>query len=71
MDSEKITTTFNNKIIAKGATSVDGFLTLILDNVVTRISKKKTKYISEFTRKTCWTLNTVMDPKSKGQKFLN
>jgi len=39
MDSAK-TTTFNNKIIAKGASQVDGVLTLLLDNVVTRNSRK-------------------------------
>jgi len=41
MDSAKITTTFNNKIIAKGASCMDGFITLPLDNFVTRIIRKK------------------------------
>jgi len=72
MDSAKITTTFNNKTIVKGELCMDGFITLPLDNVVTRISRKK-KYVSEFTRKTntCSTLNTTMDPKSKGRKLLH
>ena len=40
MDSVKITTTFNNEIIVKGESCMDGFLKLPLDNVVTRISRK-------------------------------
>lgn len=70
MDSEKITTTLNNIIIVKGALSMDGLLTLPLENVVMKLVEKK-KNENEFTRKTCYTLNTVMDPKSKGQKLLH
>ena len=40
MDSAKITTTFNNKIILKGASCVDEFLTHILDNAITINSRK-------------------------------
>jgi len=65
MDSAKITTTFNNKINVKGALCMDGILTLPLDNFVTIISRK-TKYENDFTRNTCCTLKTVMDPKFEG-----
>ena len=69
MDSEKITTTSNNIIIVKGASCMDGFLTLPLENDVTKLAEK-TKHGNEFTRKTCYTLNTVMNPKFKEQKKL-
>lgn len=70
MDSEKVTTTLNNITIVKGASCVDGFLTLLLENIATKLAEK-TKHGNEFTRKTCYTLNIVMDPKSKGQKLLH
>ena len=70
MDSEKITTTSNNIIIVKGESCMDGFLTLPLENVVTKL-EKKSKHGNEFTRKTCCTLNTVMNPKFKEQKKLH
>ena len=50
MDSEKITTTSNNIIIVKGASCMDGFLTLPLENVVTKLAEKS-KHGIEFTRK--------------------
>ena len=65
MDSEKITTRLNNIIIAKGASCMDGFVTFTLENFVMKLSEK-TKHGNEFIRKTCCTLNTVLDPKSKG-----
>jgi len=53
MDSANTTTTFNHKLIVKGASCVDGFLTILLDNVVTRNNRKKErKYVSESTGKT-------------------
>ena len=67
MDSKKITTTSNNIIIVRGASCVDGFLTLPLENDVNKLAEK-TKHGNEFTRKTCCTLNTVMNPKFKEQK---
>lgn len=69
MYSKKITTTLNNIIIVKGASCLDGFLTLPLENVVTKLVEK-TKHGNEFIRKTCNTLNTVMDPKFKAQRLL-
>ena len=41
MDFAKKTTTFNNKIIVKGASEVDGFLTLLLDNAITKKKRQK------------------------------
>ena len=70
MDSEKITTTLNNIIIVKGASCTDGFLTLPLENVVMKLTEK-TKHGNEFTRKTCRTVNTVMNTKFKEQKKLH
>ena len=69
MDSKKITTTLNNIIIVKGASCMDGFLTLPLENVVMKLAGK-TNHGNEFTRKICCMLNTVMDPKFKGQRLL-
>ena len=70
MDSEKITTTSNNIVIVKGASCMDGFLKLPLENVVIKLVEK-TKHGNEFTRKTCCTLNIVMNPKFKEQKKLH
>ena len=67
MDSVKTTTAFNNIVIVKGASCMDGFLTLPLENDVKKLAEK-TKHGNEFTRKTCCTLNTVMNPKFKEQK---
>jgi len=53
----------------KGALCKDGFVTLPLENVVTKLVEK-IKHGNEFTRKTCSTLNTVMNPKSKEKKKL-
>lgn len=70
MDFQNITTTLNNIIIVKGESCMDEFLTLPLENFVTKL-EKKTKHGNEFRRKTCCTLNTIMDPRSKGQKLLH
>ena len=69
MDSEKITTTSNNIIIVKGASCMDGFLKLPLENSITKLVEKS-KHGNEFTRKACYTLNTMMNPKFKEQKKL-
>ena len=40
MDSIKITTAFNNIVIVKGESCMDGFLTLPLENAVTKLVEK-------------------------------
>ena len=40
MDFVKTTTAFNNTVIVKGASCVDGFLTLPLENAVTKLVEK-------------------------------